>query len=148
RFFAAEKLRRLILDPKTAPERLGLYAFLLGACGTDRDADLLRAMLDKPTERTAKAIDGILCGYIQLRPREGWALAIAVLGDPRRPFADRFAVLRTLRFYHGYTPAETRRPVLQGLQALLPQGDTADMAIEDLRRWQMWDLTATVLAQF
>src|SRR5688500_256028 len=28
------RLRKLITDPKTPPERLGLFAFLLGACGT------------------------------------------------------------------------------------------------------------------
>jgi hypothetical protein len=30
----------------------------------------------------------------------------------------------------------------------LPQGDIADMTIEDLRRWQYWDLTPQVLAQY
>jgi hypothetical protein len=148
RLFAPDKIRRLLLDPGTPPERLGLYAFLLGACGGSRDADLLRAMLDRPTERIAQAYDGLLCGYIQLRPREGWALALAVLGDPHKPFADRFAALRTLRFYHGWKPEATRREVLRGLEEMLPQGDIADMAIEDLRRWHLWDLTMAVLEQF
>jgi hypothetical protein len=142
------RLRGLLQSAKTPPERLGLYAFLLGGCGTARDATLLRALLDKPTAKTARALDGILCGYIQLRPREGWQLALAVLRDGRKPFADRYAVLRTLRFYHGYQPAQTRREVLTGLATILDQGDIADMAVEDLRRWQQWELTAKVLAQY
>jgi hypothetical protein len=142
------KLRGLVLNSKTPAERLGLYAFLLGGCGTAQDATLLRSLLDKRSDNTSRAFDGLLSGYIRLRPREGWALAVAVLRDARKPFADRYAVLRTLRFYHGWKPAETRRQVLAGLAAALDQGDIADMAVEDLRRWHIWDLTPQVLAQY
>jgi hypothetical protein len=145
---APDRLRRLLLNPRTRSERLGLFAFLLGACGTARDADLFRSLLDRPTERTSKAFDGILSGYIQLRPRQGWDLTVSILGDPRKPFADRFAALRTLRFHQAWKPKETRLQVLRGLSVMLNQGDIADMAIEDLRRWQMWDLTTSVLAQY
>jgi hypothetical protein len=58
------------------------------------------------------------------------------------------AVLGTLRFYHGWKPTESRQPVLRCFAELLGQGDMADLAIEDLRRWQLWDLTGEVLAQF
>src|SRR5207247_11387012 len=86
--------------------------------------------------------------YIQLRPEEGWEQALATLRDEKKPFPVRFAVLRTLRFFHGWKPRETQARVLRGLAAVLPQGDLADLAIEDLRRWQLWDLTAPVLAQY
>jgi hypothetical protein len=148
RRLAPERVRRLLQNPKTPGERLALYAFLLGACGGPRDADLLRSMLDKPTERTARAMDGLLSGYIQLRPRQGWDLAAAILADGRRPFLDRFAVLRTLRFYQAWDAQASRREVLRALAGALGQGDIADMAIEDLRRGQMWELTAGVLAQY
>ena len=36
--------------------------------------------------------------------------------------------------------------MLKCCAALLPHGDLADQAIEDLRRWGYWDLTADVLA--
>jgi len=145
---APDKIRKLLLDRKTPPERLGLYAFLLGACGGPRDATLLRAVLDRPTENFSKAYDGLLSGYIQLQPRAGWDLAVNILANERKPFPDRFAVLRTLRFYHAWKPTETQREVLRGLAVTLDQGDIADMAIEDLRRWQLWDLTANVLRQY
>src|SRR5262249_43686785 len=60
----------------------------------------------------------------------------------------RFAVLRTLRFQQGWKPDETREQVLRGMQVLLPQGDMADLAVEDLRRWKVWDLTPEVLALY
>lgn len=144
----ADKLRRWLQDSKMPVVRVGLYAFLLAACGDDRDASLLRALLDGPAERARAALEGILAGYIQLRPREGWQLAQAMLGDRERPFLERMAVVRMLRFYHAWKPEETRVQVLSCQRVALDQGDLADLAIEDLRRWQDWDLTTEVLAQF
>jgi hypothetical protein len=143
-----DRLRRLLQDPKTPAERISLYAFLLGTAGTDRDADLLRDLIVRPTDRTAGALDGLLSGYIHRRPREGWDLLVAILGDRKRPFSQRFAASRTLRFFQNSKPAESRPQVLRALEAMLPDGEVADLAIEDLRRWKMWDLTAKVLAQY
>jgi hypothetical protein len=146
---APAKLRSWLQDPKTPPERLGLYAYLLGACGSDQDARMLREMLlERPTERTRAALGGYLAGYIQLQPRDGWDLAVNMLRDERRPFLERLSLIGTLRFYQGYAPKESRTNILRATEVLLPQGDIADLAIEDLRRWQWWELTAQVLAQF
>ncbi len=145
---SAEKLRGWLKSDDTPAERLGMYAFLLGGCGGEADAKLLRGMIDKPTERTTAAFDGLLGGYIQLRPREGWDAALAILKDEKRPFALRFAAIRTLRFYHTWKPDDTHKQVLQGMATILGQRDVADIAVEDLRRWQTWDLTGDVLALY
>jgi hypothetical protein len=142
-----KRLRKLLANPKTPGERLGLYAFLLGAVGGDQDAELLRGMILKPSERHVNALDGLLSGYIHLRPRAGWDLATAILADSKRSFSERFAVARTLRFYQGWKPAETRKEVLRCLAVMIPDGEIADLAIDDLRRWKMWDLTGAVLSQ-
>jgi hypothetical protein len=144
----AAKIRKLMADPKTPPERLGLYAFLLGACGTKADADALSALIDKPDERAATALSGLLGGLIELRPEDGWKRAVAILEDPKRPYQDKLAALGTLRFFHAFRPGENRRPILAGMAAVVARGDMADMAVEDLRRWQWWDLTKLVLAQY
>jgi hypothetical protein len=142
------KLYRLINDPQTQANRLGLYSFLLGACGKDKEADLLRTMLDKPGQKQLAAFDGILAGYIQLKPREGWELAVNMVKDPKRPFLERYAVLQALRFYHGWKGDEIKTEVLRCLVLALPQGDIADLSVEDLRQWQWWDLTNSVLALY
>jgi hypothetical protein len=144
----ADQLRRLVQDPKTPSSRLGLFAFMLGAAGGDSDAELLRGMIERPTDRTAGALDGLLSGYISLRPADGWNLVLRILTDRRRPFNERFAVSRTLRFYHGWKPAESRQQVLRGLRAMVADGELADVGVEDLRQWKVWDLTDTVLAQY
>jgi hypothetical protein len=141
------RVRKLLADPQTAPERLSLLAYLLGACGGPADADFLGRLLRQPDERVQAAYGGVLAGYIMLKPADGWPLAYAVLGDATRKYPERAAVVTTLRFFHGARP-ETRREVLRGMALILPQGDMADMAIEDLRQWQWWDLTADLLTQY
>jgi hypothetical protein len=145
---SSDKLRGWLKAPQTPENRLGLYAFLLGSCGTAVDAAYLRTQIEEPTERSLKAFDGMLGAYMLLRPREGWDLALTTLRDEKKPFTIRFGVLRTLRFFHGWKPADYRNQVLLGLRIMLPQGDIADLAIEDLRRAQLWDLTKEVLDQF
>ena len=145
---SAEKLRGWLKDPQTPPERLGLYAFLLGGCGADADAAFLESKLKDDDERTVNAYDGYLGGYIHLRPREGWDKVVTALRDGRAPLPMRLAVVRTVRMYHGWMPKESHDDVLKSLAAMIGQGELADVAIEDLRRWQMWDLTPDVLALY
>jgi hypothetical protein len=144
----ADKLRAWLRDPRTPAQRLGLYAFLLGRHGARQDWPWYETALEKPAERTGLAFDGILSGYIQLRPKEGWQLAINILREGKRTLPVRLAVIRTLRFYHGWKPAETREAVLRALAAMVAQGELADLAVEEMRKWRMWDLTDAVLALY
>ena len=143
-----DRVRGWLKDPATPPERLAVYAMLLGGCGGDADAALLEGMLRDDGARTVGAYDGLLAGYMHLRPREGWELALATLRDGRKPLPVRLAAVRTLRFYHGSRPKESRENVLKGMGALLEQGELADLAVEDLRRWGLWDLTHEVLSVY
>jgi hypothetical protein len=142
------RLRTWLKDPKTPAERLSVYALLLGFCGTEEDANLLKSLLNDGTERSVNAFDGILGGYMRLQPRDGWDLALGILRDGRKPVPVRLAVSRTLRFWHGWQPRESRDNLLKAMTVMLGQGDLADLAVEDLRRWQMWDLSRDVLALY
>lgn len=144
----AARLRKLIAQPGLDAERLSLFAYLLGACGGAKDAALLRGLFEKSDPQSAKALEGILAGYIALQPEAGWKLTHGILGDPKQAFLRRFAAVRTLRFFHNARPAESRAPVLAGLRLMVPQGDLADMAINDLRALKLWELTPLVLEQY
>lgn len=146
--FAPAKLRKLLKDPLTPADRLGLFAYLLGACGTKDDGDILAAMIRRGDDRDSAALSGLLGGLIELRPQQGWQTLGNILRDPKRPYSDKLAALGTLRFYHACKPAEHRKPILDGMAAVVENGDMADMAVEDLRRWRWWDLTKVVLAQY
>lgn len=148
--FDAVKLRKLLADANTPPERLGVFAFLLGVSGGAADAAFLAAMLkENPlSERSAGAFGGLLAGYVLLSPKDGWALALNVLADEKQPYSIRLSTIGTVRFFQATRGSECKAEVLKCCAAILPQGDFADQAIEDLRRWGYWDLTADVLAQY
>jgi hypothetical protein len=143
------RLRRWLQDPRTPPERRNLYGFLLGNCGGDLDADLLRDLLknrsanEDPTRR-----EGILKGYVLLKPQEGWAHVRGLLA-PSGSFWVRLAGFRTIQFLDSTRPGVVpKKTLLAGLQVLLDQGDIADLAIEFLRQQRCWDLTGQVLPLF
>ena len=142
------KLRTWIKDPKTPIAQLSVYALLLGGHGKESDAAFLRGLLESKEERYQTAFDGLLAGYMNVRPKDGWELAQALLADGRKSLPLRLAALRTLRFYHGAKPKESKSQILKAMKTLLAQGEMADLAVEDLRRWQIWDLTGEVLGLF
>ena len=144
----ADKLRTWLKDKETPPERVGLYSFLLGACGNQDDAKLLAEMLHNNSERTTKAFDGILAGYINLQPKEGWDLALTTLGDDKQSFEVRLGVVRMMRFCYLAHPKESKDQVLKGMASMLVRSDLADVAIEDLRRLKIYDLTPEVLGLY
>ena len=71
-----------------------------------------------------------------------------MLADAKRPYSVRLSAIGTVRFLQATRGDECKAEVLKCCAALLPHGDLADQAIEDLRRWGYWDLTTDVLAQF
>lgn len=148
--FDPATVRKLIANPNTPVERLGVYAFLLGSCGKADDATFLAALLKQNPlpERTASAFGGLLAGYVMLDPKNGWPLAASNLADEKQGIALRLSTISTVRFFQATRGAECKSEVLKCCAALLPAGDLADQAVEDLRRWGWWDLTKDVLAQF
>jgi hypothetical protein len=140
-----DKLRTWIRDKNTKAQQVGVYSLLLGAHGKPADAAFLRGLLDSSEQRYRDAFDGILAGYMQVLPKEGWALTHALLADGSKSLTIRLSVLRTLRFQHGAHPKESQSHILKAMQVLLAQGELADLAVEDMRRWEIWDLTGDVI---
>jgi hypothetical protein len=143
----AGKLRAWLEDPATPADRLRMYGFLLGNCGGDRDAALLRALLERLAAAKGPALfDGALTGYVLLRPREGWAYVRQLMADPANPFMVRYSGLRAARFFFNTRPdVVTQADALGALRLSLAQPDMADLAIEYLRQWRSWGLTGDVL---
>ena len=145
----ADKIAKWLEDPETPAFRFGLYASMLGHCGNSKHADLLRKMLDDPQKRMNSGIDGILAGYVMLKPKEGWAYTRQILSDPSKEFMLRYAALRTVRFLWDSRPdLVERKQLLDGACLLLDQGDVADLAIEDLRKWNQWEVLDRVLGLY
>lgn len=135
-------------DEKTPPYRYGLYASLLGHCGTKKHAELLKKMIDDPEKGKGSGIDGMLASYVMLSPKEAWRDLKAVLRDSK-DFAMRYAALRTCRFLYNERPdLIPKKDLVDGVSLLLEHRDMADFAIEDLRRWKQWEMSDTVLDLF
>src|SRR5438132_3034056 len=142
----ADKIAKWLADPETPAFRFGLYASMLGHCGTEKHAALLRAMLDDQQKRLNTGVDGVLAGYTMLKPKEGWAYLCDILKDPAKEFMLRYAALRAARFFWESRPdVIDKKALVEGISPLLDQSDITDLAIEDLRKWACWDMTDRVL---
>jgi hypothetical protein len=143
----ADRVAKWLKDPSTPGFRFGLYASMLGHCGKEEDAKLLRSLLDDPARRVTSGVDGMLAGYTMLKPKEGWRYIQDLLQDSKKEFMLRYAALRAVRFLWDSRPDLVKhKDLAAGLAPLLDQADIADLAIEDLRKWQCWDLADKVLA--
>src|SRR5439155_5113499 len=135
-----------LTDPNTPPSRLGLYGSMLGHSGKAEYGKVLRNLLDDPQRQYTSGIDGILAGYVLLQPKEGWQYVTDIIKDAKRDFLLRYAALRTTRFFHDYRPdVISVKDVTASATILLGQKDIADLAIEDLRKWEDWGVADRVL---
>src|SRR5262249_41556483 len=66
----------------------------------------------------------------------------------KQPFASRLAAWRAIRFLQGWKPGEFRTEVVTGARHVLADRELTDFAVEDLRRWKMWDLTPQIAREF
>jgi len=141
-----EKVVKWLESDKTPSFRYGLYASMLGHCGKPEDAKVLRGMLEHPEKKATSGVDGILAGYVMLQPKEGWEYVRGILKDPSKEFLMRYAALRTVRFLWEYRPdLVDKKRLAAGVAQLLDQSDIADLAVEDLRKWGVWNLADRVL---
>lgn len=143
----AAKIVKWLEDPETPAFRYGLYASMLGHCGTAKDALVLRKMLDDPSKRTGSGVDGVLAGYVMLSPKDGTELLRTIMKDTQSDFMYRYAALRAARFIWDARPdLASKGKLAASVEQLLPQADIADLAIEDLRKWAQWDAADQVFA--
>jgi hypothetical protein len=144
---SADKIAGWIADEKTPTFRLGLYASLLGHCGNAQHAGLLRKMLEDPTRRLSSGVEGIMAGFIMLNKKDGWDFLCNTLRDEKKDFTARYTALRAARFFHDFrSDLIAKKDCVEAITILLDQPDVADLAIEDLRKWQAWDLSDRILA--
>jgi hypothetical protein len=141
-----DKIVKWLKDPDTPAFRFGLYASLLGHCGKEKDAEVLRGLLDDKNQRVKSGFDGMMAGYTMLKPKDGWAYTKGVLADSSQEFMRRYAALRAARFLWSERPdLIDKKQIVEGVLPVLKQQDMADLAIEDLRKWQCWNVAKDIL---
>ena len=134
----AARVRKLIADPNTPPERLGVYSFLLGVTGDAKDAAYLAALLnqDPLPERAASRLwrtprglhPARAPGWLVVRGRRAGRSEAVVLGPPRH---HRRGALSAIDARGGLQdrgvevlrcPAAQRRPGRPGHRGFTPVG--------------------------
>ena len=142
-----DKIFGWLKDPSTPSARLGFYGLLAGHCGKKEDAATLRQLLDDPTRRFASGLDGLMAGYILLDPKAGWDYLTAIIQDQKKQeFATQHAAVKVLRFFwDNRSDLISKDRVVDGAKLAMQNGDFADFAIEDLRKWERFDLAELVL---
>jgi hypothetical protein len=142
----ADKLVKWLEDPNTPAFRYGLYASLLGHSGKEEHGRVLRNMLDDPQKKLLSGTDGILAGYIMLKPKDGWDYLRSILADPGKDFTQRYAALRAARFFWEFrNDLIDHKEVVAAVALLLDQSDIADLGIEDLRKWGRWEMADRII---
>jgi hypothetical protein len=146
----ANKIAQWLKNPKSPMRRRELSALLLGHCGREKHARLLRRILDNPKCRRVRYdynFHEFLVGYTLLKPREGWRYVRAIIGNHKEEWIVRYGALRSIRFlWDNRADVVTKKELLKGMCLLLDRTDVADFAIEDLRARKCWDVADKVLA--
>jgi hypothetical protein len=142
----AAKIVSWLKDPNTPASRFGLYGLLLGHCGTRSDAAAVRALLDDKDRVYSSGLDGLLTAYIMLDREAGLDYLTKIVTNPDQEFPVRYAALKVLRFFWEYRPdIVAKDKIIDGVKHLVAQSDMADLPIEDLRKWGVWDQAGYVL---
>lgn len=146
-----EKLREWVKDPETAVTRLGLYGLMLGLCGDEEDARLMKARITEPLSEDNQfrvGVDGIMAGYLILTGEEG----LKVLEDTRLkkgvkvPYSETLAAMQAVRFSWNYDERIEKDRLKRAMRLLLDRPDIIDLAIADLARWKDWEIQDQLLA--
>lgn len=139
-------LKSWILDPKVPEERLGLYAFLLGGCGSESDISFLIEMLKSQDVRSQAAFDGAMVALIRLHPDKGWNALHGFLRADDTPLQTRLSCIRSIKVANEILQGKSdKSEIFKALSIAFRQGELADLAIEELRKMKHWGYTQDIL---
>ena len=139
-------LKSWILDPKVPEERLGLYAFLLGGCGSESDISFLLGLLKSQNARAQAAFDGAMVALIRLHPNKGWNALDGFLRAEETPLQTRLSCIRSIKVASEILDGKSDKgEIFKALKIAIKQGELADLGIEELRKMKHWGFTQEIL---
>ncbi len=143
-----KRLVKLLENEDTPSHHLGLYAALLGYCGTaPDDAKVLRQLIGNYERHRGSYLDRMLFGYVLLQPVEGSDyVEKGCIMNSKASFQDRFGALRAIRLLWAQRPEVVgKETLIRMVREAAECDDLADLAINDLRKWRRWAATEQVL---
>lgn len=149
REFVAARLQ----DDATDKLRVGLYGQMLGLAGNESDRKLLRGLIENAPggkDSFVPGMGGIVGGYLLLAGADGldWIDA-SLLKEVNQdiPFWHGYGTLVAVQFMWEFGEGRISRPRLrESMRRLLDDPRIADLAINELVRWEDWSLHDRLLA--
>jgi hypothetical protein len=141
------------IDRSVIETRLGLYGMLLGLCGNQSDASLLkRVIVDdwKSDDDFRLGIDGMIGGYLLLTGEDGLEIIERTkLTNPDVSFAETYAGMQALRFAWTYGDGVIKPERLRkAMRLLLERPELTDLVIADLARWKDWEIQSRLMQMY
>jgi hypothetical protein len=144
-----EKVQKMLRDPKVQPYKIGLLGMLTGICGRKEDAEVLRQLITDKEKRPMSGLDGLIAGYCLLEKEKGVALVLDFLTAKEVDFSVRYAALRiTTQFLLKDYPVKDKKILFDKLGAIVDKGEMGDLAIDELRKAEVWDYAKKVFAAY
>lgn len=145
-----KKVREWVANPDTPGTRLGLYGLLIGVCGNEEDAELVRKKITEKSDDFRLGIDGLMSGYLVLTGDKGLAVIDeSKLRNTDVPFSETYAAMQALRFMWRYGEGRIEKERLrQSMRILLDRPELADLVIADLARWKDWSIQSRLMKMY
>ncbi len=144
-----EKLLAWIDDPRVPATRRRLYLTMLGVCGSEEDLPLLEEMMRSEDRQRKAGLDAMINSYLMLKGPEGLKLAEELfLSNPDADYTDTYAAIMAIRVHGEEVKTVPRERLVKGLRKVLERPELADLVINDLARWNDWEVTDRLVELF
>ncbi len=148
--FPHDSLRKWLMSPDVPVSRTGLYGIMLGLCGNQDDADLMRAKIMDCSQDFRLGIDGVMFGYIMLAGEQGLQeIEKSRLQNKDVAFSETYAAMQALRHMWTYADGRISKERLRtSMRLLLSRPEVADLVITDLGRWKDWSIQERLMEMY
>lgn len=136
--------------------QLSNIVLLLAGCGKADDVPLLLDILAQTQGKSKAGVDRNpaasmnlerpLIALTILAPETGFTQIRRIIDDQKEDFLRRYGALRAVRHLYQHPVAKIdRKSVVNAIAAFLEHEDMADLAVEDLRRFERWEFAARIV---
>jgi hypothetical protein len=147
-----ERLEAMVVDPKTSPSWAARCALMLGVCGNENSANLLRGQImdEWMTARYRHKFGEFLLAHLLLEREEGLKFVSDHIIRNERTNVNR--IISTLwaleRLWDDSRSPHERAKICEVVYPLLDDKDNTDPAIESLTHMQDWSLQPRLAAMY
>jgi hypothetical protein len=148
RLFSKDKLEKWVLGDNVM--RRSFYGSMLGICGDEQSARILKSKILEPNDEIRFGIDGLMVGFLLLTGEEG----LQVLDEHKLkktdiPYSEAYSAMQAIRFMWSEGDGLIKKNRLrQSMRILLDWHELCDLVLGDLGRWEDWAVQDRIVALY